>query len=467
MKIPKLTAEAKVGIFVFVGLVLLVYMSLRVGGMTFGQEKGYNLSVKLTTVAGLADDASVRIAGVEVGRVREIALEDNMARIGLRIQPEIRIGEDFTAVIRTRGLLGEKFLELMPGSPHARALEEGEEIISVKASMDIERLVDILTDVATDVKTVTASLSSVLGGSEGEQTLRNIVENIESITERVDHLVAKNDENLSDAITHLNKFSKSITEVADSLNAVIEENRGNVKDGIENIKTASAKLDKVLDDISEVAEKVSSGEGTIAKLLNDPETHDTINETLASINKFINKAESFRTYVSYRGEYLFDVGDIKSYFSVRIQPKSDKYYLLEILDDPRGSIDRKTVELNPGTTTEIITTKKEIKFSAQIAKRFRNTTVRGGLIESTGGAGLDYHILDDRVRFSFDAFDFDSERRPHLKAGLTYNVNKYIIMTGGFDNFLSDDGLESPYFGLGIRFEDEDLKYLLSNAPSL
>lgn len=462
-----LSAETKVGIFVFVGLVILVYMSLRVGGMTFGQDKGYDLTVKLPTVAGLADDASIRIAGVEVGRVRDIALEDNMAKLRLRVRPEIRIGEDFTAAIKTRGLLGEKFLELIPGSPNARALEDGEEIMRVKASMDIERLVDMLTDVATDVKSVTASLSNVLGGVEGEKTLRNIVKNIESITDRVDHLVARNDKELSEAINNLNKFSKSITEVADSLTAIIDENRGNFKDGIDNMKTASAKFDKILDDLSEVAEKVSSGEGTIAKLLNDPETHDNINETLTGISKFLNKAESFRTYVSYRGEYLFDVNDMKSYFSVKIQPKSDKFYLIEIIDDPRGDIDRKTIQINPpGTETEIVTTKDKIKFSAQIAKRFRHATIRGGLIESTGGAGLDYHILDDKLRFSFDAFDFDDENPPHLKAGLTYSINKYVIMTGGFDNFLSDEGLESPYFGLGIRFEDEDLKYLLSNAPS-
>ncbi|MCK4846436.1 MAG: MCE family protein [Deltaproteobacteria bacterium] len=465
--ITKLSPEAKVGIFVFAGLVLLVYMSLRIGGMSFGQEEGYNLKVRLANISGLADDASVRIAGVEVGRVQDIALEDNIAVLGIRVKPDIRVGEDFTAAIRTRGLLGEKFLELVPGAPGARTLNDGEEIVRVKTSMDIEKLVGVLTDVATDVKLVTASLSNVLGGKEGEQTLRNIVDNIESITFRIDSLVARNDAELSEAIANLNTFSKSITEVADSLNAVIDENRGNFKDGIENMKTASTKLDQVLGAITEVTDKVNSGEGTIARLLNDPETHDNINETLTGINKFLTKAESFRTYVSYKGEYLFDAGDMKSYFSVKIQPKSDKFYLIEIVDDPRGSIDRKTVELNPGTTTEIITTKDEIKFSAQIAKRFRNTTFRGGLIESTGGGGLDYHMLDDKLRFSFDAFDFDDERSPHLKAGLTYNINKFIIMTGGYDHFLSDEGLESPYFGLGIRFEDEDLKYLLSSVPSL
>jgi hypothetical protein len=76
-------------------------------------------------------------------------------------------------------------------------------------------------------------------------------------------------------------------------------------------------------------------------------------------------------------------------------------------------------------------------------------------------------MFKDRLRFTFEAFDFDQKRNPHLKAGLTYNLNKYFFIVGGYDDFVSRVGLASPYVGIGLHFEDEDVKYLLSSAGSV
>ena len=66
----KLSAEAKVGLFVLLGIILLVYMSLRLGGIQFGKVRGYLLHVEFASAAGVDKDASVRVAGVEVGKVK-------------------------------------------------------------------------------------------------------------------------------------------------------------------------------------------------------------------------------------------------------------------------------------------------------------------------------------------------------------------------------------------------------------
>lgn len=507
----KFSSEAKVGMFVLLGVAILVYMSLRIGGIQLGKGEGYEVSVKMPSAAGLDRDASVRIAGVEVGRVKDIILEDNKAKVVLRIHPDVKLGSDFVAVLKTKGLLGERYLELIPGSPNAPVVEPGGEITRVTTYTDMDRLIGQLSEVATDIKAVSSSVSNVLGGGEGEAVLRRIVTNIEELTTNLNTVIASNDEKFSRMLSNFEDFSRvlkdkspeiasSMKSITDNLNQVIVENRENLKGGITNLKTASIKLEETMEtlnklaknvepkitdtidsiggaakrvddtaaSIGNVAKKIEKGEGTLGKLINEPTTHDNLNKTLTGINTYITKAEQFKTSLGFRSEYLFDASDAKSYISLRIQPKADKYYLLEVVDDPRGKRKTKTTDTTTGgvtTTTKEVETRDEVKFSAQIAKRFYDVTVRGGLIESTGGFGADYHLLNDRLKLTFEAFDFDKDRNPRLKASATYYFGKYFFITGGYDDFISRIGHESLFLGAGFHFDDEDIKYLLTSAP--
>lgn len=508
MALPKMSSEAKVGLFVLLGIVLLVYMSLRLGGIKLGGEKGYSVFVDFDSAAGLDPNAPVSVAGVEVGRVKSIELKDSKAHLELQIDPDVKIGKDFTAVLTTKGLLGEKYLELVPGQPGAPPLKEGDYLTRTRSYADIDRLIRTLTEVSDDVKEITESLSNVIGGDEGEQTVSNIVKNIEDLTFRLNRIVAKNDEQFENVMRNLGSFTallneegpgitsglklaiknlnESLVKTSDNLNGMISENRGNLKEGIDNLRTASLSLQQAMDtvnkvtrevgpgvtntmnSVSSIAKKIDEGEGTIGRLVNDKTLHENINKTVSGINSYIERTENFHTFIGYRGEYLFDARDTKSYLTLRIQPKADKYYLLEIVDDPRG---KKTTETRVVTTDGVVKTIKDvktteqIKISAQIAKRFKNAVVRGGIIESTGGAGIDYYMFQDRVRWTLEAFDFASEGNPRLKAGATWNLSKFFFLTAGYDDFMSNVGLRSAYIGLGLQFQDEDLKYLLSSAP--
>src|SRR3972149_10096965 len=148
MAIPKLSSEAKVGLFVLIGIIILAYMSLRLGGIQLGRAEGYTLFVDFDSAAGLDPNAPVRVAGVEVGRVKTITLKDDMAHLELLIQPDVKIGKDFTAVLTTKGLLGEKYLELVPGVPGVPSLKEGEYITRTRSYADMDRLAPILPHVS-------------------------------------------------------------------------------------------------------------------------------------------------------------------------------------------------------------------------------------------------------------------------------------------------------------------------------
>ena len=493
-----LNPEAKVGLFVFAGIVLLIYMSMWLGGVKLGKEDGILIYINFPNAAGLDMGASVAVAGVEVGRVESITLEANKAKLGIRVNPNVEVGRDFTAVLKNQGLLGEKYVELKPGALGAEPLKEGEELTRVATFTDIDKLVTVLADVATDIKVVTESLKMSMGGEGGANSLQNIIVSIETLMKELNNIVGYNSERFNSIMGNLDVMVadvrrdgpgllKSFQEVSDNLNNVIVENRGGLAEGIENLRFASRRmeeaminLDRLTQEIGpeitntaksfgKIAQKIERGEGTIGKLINDTETHDKLTATLSGVNKFLQKGEALKMHLGYRGEFLFDPGETKNYLSLKLIPSKDKYYLLEIIDDPRGERRLKTVDTTVGgvtTSEEILTTEDKMLFSIQVAKKMKWLTLRGGLIESTGGVGLDYHLFKERLVISLNAFDFDKARNPHLKVGGTLFLGKHFTLTAGYDDFISRVGLDSAYVGLGFHFEDEDLKYILGSVPS-
>src|SRR5574337_774424 len=109
-----LSSEAKVGLLVIVGSVVLLYMTFAVGKYQFGGKKGYVLTATFDSVAGIDEKASVRMAGVKIGTVEKVELEDSRAKVTLRIDPDVRIQRSSEAMIKSMGLLGEKYVELVP-----------------------------------------------------------------------------------------------------------------------------------------------------------------------------------------------------------------------------------------------------------------------------------------------------------------------------------------------------------------
>ncbi len=491
-----MSSEAKVGVFVIIGILILTYMSMKVGGVSFTRAKGYDVNVYFDSATGLAEDVQVEIAGVEVGRVRKISLEDGKALVVLRINSNVKLTKDVKAIIRTKGILGDKYIELVQGAPSAPPLKEGDRIVKTVPTTDMDTLMITFGEVAENINKLTNSLANVFSGEKGEASLRSTMESMQEMAETLNRTVQKNNEDITKIITNFSDFSKILKDMGDANSDDIHGIVANVRrasekmedliDGINNITTkinegkgSIGKLvnkDEMIDNLTgaltslnKIADKIERGEGTLGKLVNEDETVENINTSLTSINDYFQKQDSYKTYLNYRGEYLFDDNELKSYLSLRIQPREDKYYLFQIVDDPGGKEEvTDTTRITNGTTTTehtVETDKDALKFSAQIAKRYYNIGLRGGLFESTGGVGLDYYLFNDRLTLSLEAFDFDPDRNAHLKFKADYRPFKYIYITSGFDNFISDEGKESFFIGAGISFADEDIKSLLSDIP--
>jgi phospholipid/cholesterol/gamma-HCH transport system substrate-binding protein len=306
-------------------------------------------------------------------------------------------------------------------------------------------------------------------------------------------------------MAHFNRIMANFDQFSGDLKDISTVNKDAITEIVRNVRASSAQLEATIGTIRRLAEKIEQGEGSLGKLVNDPETADNLNATLASLrnisdridrgegslgklvtdeetvdrlndalgglNRFVSRRERFKTFLEYRGEYLADRQDVKSFVTLRLQPRPDKYYLLGIVADPIGreeTTDRTfTVTDAAGTRTrterEVEREEDEFEFSAQIAKRFYDLVLRGGIIESSGGFGLEYYLYDDTLQFTFEAFDFDADENPHLKFYADYTFLNHLYLTAGVDDFISETGDETFFVGAGLRFMDDDLRTLLTN----
>ncbi len=136
----KAKLELVVGIFVLVGILCLGYLSIKLGKLEVIGGDLYEIDAQFDSASGLKSGATVEIAGVEVGRVRSITLKDDRAMVKLAVNNGTKLYTDTIASIKTRGIIGEKFLALSPGGG-GDPLKPGDTIRDTESGLDLEELV--------------------------------------------------------------------------------------------------------------------------------------------------------------------------------------------------------------------------------------------------------------------------------------------------------------------------------------
>jgi phospholipid/cholesterol/gamma-HCH transport system substrate-binding protein len=464
----KISAEAKVGLLVIVGSLLLLYMTIAVGKYQFGEKKGFVLTAAFDSVAGLDIKASVRMAGVKIGSVEEVDILNNRARVTMRINQDIRIPRGSEAVIKTLGLLGEKYVEFIPpragklrgAGPAATYYEQGEEVQATVSPSDVDRLINQLSEISGDIKLVTGSLSRVLGTRSGEQSMEDLLQDLRRTMSNIKDFSYTLQGDGSELVVRLN-------ELTENLNGLVGENRDNLKVTMENVREASRSAELALASLEQTAHKIEQGQGTIGKLVNNDSMYNNIDSAAKGINDYVSRVERTKTVVGFRSEYMFP--HAQSYATLELKPRPDQYYILELTSDPFGKYTRtETAATPPGQSVVTETYEDKYAFTAEFVKRWGGIALRLGLIESSGGIGADYFALEDRFKISVDSWNFNS-REPgnenaHVKAAASWSLGRTLFVNAGYDNALNRKRA-SPFVGIGLRFDDDDLKYLMGSVP--
>lgn len=138
----KLNIELITGLFVIIGVLSFTWLAVSVAGVNFGGGEGYTLTARFSSISGLREGAIVEAAGVRVGRVARIDFDPDtyQAVVQLDIQEGVPVQEDAVAAVRTQGIIGEKYIKIIPGG-FDELLTDGMEIPQTESAVSLEELI--------------------------------------------------------------------------------------------------------------------------------------------------------------------------------------------------------------------------------------------------------------------------------------------------------------------------------------
>lgn len=482
--------EAQIGLFVILGMLVVAYFVLRttdIAQLWSGEGPPKNLTFEVEDASGIREGTAVRVSGVKVGEVVGVRLVGTKAEVEITVPADLELRSGTIAEMRAQGILGEKYVALVIGN--GQVVEDPD--IQAKSAAGIDDITSVVKQISDELLVITKQIREGLEDPNGANRMENIVANIERLTAGLADTLNENRGDVRTTTSEIATLSqqlnrdipalvKEMTDLTRELKGMATDNKEQVNSTVRNIESLSANLEEAGASFKSIAGKVDQGEGSIGKLVNESETVDNLNkvlvkaeESLDQIGSFLDSTANINMDLHFRSEYLAEHETAKSYFGLRITPDDSKYYLLEGVSRENDYLPFETREtvtrtydadgnlLTTATTTEIDRA-DELVFTGQLAYRFGDIFLRGGVIESEGGGGLDYLALDDRFKFSFEAFDFNraNDFDAHGKIDFSYKFSDHIIFNAGWDDFFVSE-LESAYLGGGIRWKDEDLKVLL------
>jgi len=486
----RFNTAAKVGAFAFVTLVagILIY---RFVSKSARQGNGYVVYALMSDASGIAKLSQVRIAGISVGSVKSIKLDHNRARIDIGINDDVKLYQDAAVAKVASSLLGEYYLALTPGTEGRPELKDGDRINNVVEAQTTDDIMRQVSDISKDVKQVTQALAASIGTDQGREDIKTTLKNLAEVTEALNQTVRENRESIKHILGNVERITNNgapeVEKILENVRVTTNEVRqlmaagqagqpkseGEVRQIIDKVNRASDNLEHTLKNLDSVTGRLDRGEGTLGRLSKDEHLINQVEGVADDIGDFVGGISRVQTIVTLRTDYQFLSSTVKSYVELRIQPRDDKYYLIEVVNDPRGAtryeqIDVDTTNTNqPPHYREVRTvTTNSLRFSLQFAQSFGPFTGRFGIKESTGGVGLDTLLLDNRFEIRQDLYGFGEVVLPRWRVSLAYQFVNRVWLLGGVDDILS--GSRRDYFvGAQLRFNDEDLKSILPFMPKV
>ena len=219
------------------------------------------------------------------------------------------------------------------------------------------------------------------------------------------------------------------------------------------------RVGETLSSVKRIVENIEKGKGTVGKLLGEDNLYQTAEESVASLKQtsqkaqaLLDKFERLRTFLGYNGEYNFEEEKVWHRGYLRISPTPDKYYLLGVSKLGTSKDEEEAEEVDEEK-------KYEVKFDLLLARRFKESiTLRAGVIESEGGAGMDYEAAKSRIKFSMEGRASDFSDPFFLRFRLEYRIWKNCFLTAGVEDILDEPGALA---GIRLEYEDNDIKYLI------
>ncbi len=458
--------EIKVGIFVLLSLLAILYLTFQVKSLEDFKEKGYVIYAMVNDASGLSKKSRVKMRGVKIGIIKDMALTPNGVKLKLLINKKVKIPKGSIVTVAQDNVLGGKYLNIIPGK--STVYYKPREIIKkYLKTASMEDVMNNINSAVNDVKVLIKKLNKTLD----ENTTRNIKLTIANIKESSDELKAI-----------MKTADKKLPKLLDNANALVltyKQTGDIIKRKIPGIldktDTLMGKLNIIADTLHIKLKKLANEYIKLGQNANDllTENKDSLKATITSAKSFFDSgSSSFKKIDEFLGSinksqidmdiysnYLTNDGYFKTTANLAYIPNPTKYYIVGVTSKE----DYSTKKLADEKTSKLY-------FNAELGKRYENILLRGGIIESTGGLGIDYFMYKDRLKLTADLYDFNGENdyrgdNPHIDLKARYLYLKHLEFIAGVDNLINADARQF-FLGIGVKFRDNDLKALVSGGAT-
>lgn len=480
-----------------------LYIAIRFVSDSVGNSGQYRVWAVFPDASGLHEKSHIRVAGLKVGTIEKISLTSYMAdvkdaatgqmvkkqvvgaKVVFLMDKAVPLYENGEALKAADSLLGDQIVVLHPGDMTARQLEDGDQIKKTGEA----GMMGNIDKISQDIQAVTENLKTVFGSEEGGRQMAEVLANLRDVSASINELIKANQETVSRTLANVDGIAadarpgvreivsdlKDITREiktfveknTDSAETAVAEVGGTVKD----IRQTVATLDKTIQSLNQVIEGVNRGEGTVGRLLKDDKLIDDVEQTVDDVGALVSGMTRLRTIVGVSAEYNVLSRGFRSGLELRLQPREDKYYMIGMAYDPRGDTVHTTTVVestNPNEPAQYRevkhVTKDTLLFSLMFARRVYFATFRFGIKDNSGGLGIDFHFFRDRFELSTDVYRFNDDVFPRLRTMLAFEVLKQLYIVSGVNDAINDS--RDFFVGIGLRFDDNDLKTILPFVPS-
>ena len=299
----KNSLETRLGIFVILAVFAAILIIEMLGGLE-SLRGGYRVSALFDTVQELKVGDTVKMAGVEIGRVEKIAFDDNKVKVTLKLHPDASVKTDSQAIIKFAGLMGQNFVSINFGSPGAPKAVDGS-VIASEEQPDLSAIMAKLDKAAAGIEAFGHSFSgdkidNILGPltdffKQNSGHIGGVISNVENVTSQI----ASGQGTVGKLIYQEVLYASALDTVTNLQDAVAQV-RG-VVDGISNGKGTIGKLvtdealynstEASMTNLNQILFKINSGEGTIGKLVNNQEFYKNAKVSLQKLDKAADSIE--------------------------------------------------------------------------------------------------------------------------------------------------------------------------------
>jgi phospholipid/cholesterol/gamma-HCH transport system substrate-binding protein len=440
-----MSLEAKVGAFVASGLIILFLLSTQVNDLGSINEAGKRINAYIEDASGLELKGKVKLNGVEVGYIDDISLVDHKVKLRFFIQEGIDIPVDSTVMVTQDTVLGGKLINISIGHSTEYLSEEGS-LSQVGRLSSFEETSDTVDKAAEEVRLFMLELREVI--AENRQNLSGALENFKAMGAEFTQTGKTVNEKLPDIMKQIDSLTKRFDSVGGTLDA--------------QLPVAMDKFISLEDNISGILQ--DNKKPLNSALVSADEFFTSGESAFKKVDKLLSNFTKSELQFGMNAHYMLSDEYVKTHVDINYLPDPSTYYMLSVI-----SMDDYTQTDTSGNYREPTTHDSgKFRFSAQYGKRYDDFLFRAGLIESTGGFGVDYFAMKDKLKWTFEAYDFNAENdlrddSTHLKLGMRYRFLKHLEMYVGWDNFLNSKA-DNVYLGFGASFTEDSMKYLLGTA---